>query len=87
MAFDLIKNMWTWFIQDLIGNEMIAVIIIMSIVFMIISSIGIPRKVGVIFMIPLSLSFIFMGYLSWFGWLIIAGAGMIFGTLAYKLYE
>jgi len=87
MTFELISNMWSWFIQDLIGNEIIAIIIIMAIVFMLISSIGIPRKVSIIFMIPISLGFIFMGYLSWFGWIIIAVAGMVFGALTYKLYE
>jgi hypothetical protein len=84
---ELISNIWNWISQDLIGNEIVAGLLVAVVLFMLLSSIGIPRRLGAVFMIPVALGLTFMGVMSWFGWIIIAFAGMMFGYLVYKLYE
>jgi len=87
MAFELIENMWLWFIQEIIGHEIIGSIVLFSIIFAVLLAINLPPRVAIAFMIPVSLGFIANAYLSWFGWLIIGFAGLMFGLIVYTIYE
>jgi len=87
-AFDLIKDMFVWYSTDLIGNDIIAGLIILIVAFIGLSVIGLDNKLILPFMLPLSIGFIGLGYLSsWFGMIIIGFAGIVFGYLVYKLYN
>jgi len=86
-TFDLIMDMWDWISIDLIGNEIIATLIIMVFFMVLLSTIGLPKRIVIVYLIPISISLISLGYVSWFGWLIISFAGILFGYYSYSLYE
>jgi len=86
MSFEIIKDMWNWYAMELIGQEVIAVIGLALLIFLTMGVIGVPKKLILVLMIPAILSMVLMGYIGWFGWLIIGFGGVAFGYFVYKLY-
>jgi len=87
MAFDLLESMFLWYSEDIIGSEIIAGLLIGVGLFALMSVIGLPKKVSFAFLIPISLGFINLSYLTWFGWLIIGLSGLVFGLIVYNIFE
>lgn len=85
--FDIIINMWDWFIQDIIGNEIIASIVVVGALVFLFTDMGLPFKVVGAFMVPVALGMFLAAYMTWFAWLMIMIAGAIMGVLALKLVE
>ena len=86
MAFDLIINIWDWMAGEILGSELVAIVVLMVIIAGMLFKINLPKEIILTFMIPTLLAFTFMAYLSWFGWILIGLVGMIFGIFVLELY-
>ena len=86
MDLSLLKELWLWFNQDLIGNEIVAVIVFLTILFVAFDSLNVPKHFTLALMIPAIFAFTMMGFLSWFGWIIIGICGLIFGMYVLRFY-
>ena len=81
---ELLISMYAWYVQDIIGNEVIAALSFCAVLFMMLSAIRLPKESALAFLIPIAIGLINRAYLDWFGWIIIFIAGLTFGAIAYK---
>jgi len=86
-TFDILTDIYNWIAKDIIGNEQITAIGLSLFIMVTLSNIGMPKRYSIVFLIPVALGLITLGFMSWFGWLIISFAGLIFGYYVYTLYQ
>jgi len=86
MDLSLLANLWNWYLQDIIGNEIVGVTIFIVCVFVGFALLRIPIQLNMIMLLPLIFGFTMLGYLTWFGWLILGLSGLMFGIYVLRIY-
>jgi len=82
----IIADLWEWVRIDIFGSDIIAGLFVLVFIYMAFSSLDLPVPQTVGLTMPAVVAVLFMGYMNWFGWMIVLLAGLLFGVLAYKIY-
>lgn len=82
---DIVTSVWEWIRFDIFGSDILAGIFIIVMLFIAGSSLDLPYSSLMGLLIPPLLAIIFLGHVSWFGWLIIILTGLMFALIVYKV--
>lgn len=82
---NITTSVWEWVRFDIFGSDILAAIFVIVLLYIGGSSLNIPAPALMGLMIPPVIAIIFLGHLSWFGWLIVIITGLMFGLIIYKV--
>lgn len=82
----ILTDIWQWVRFDIFGSDILAGFFVLAFVYAAASSLDLPVPQTVAFTLPVALTLIALGYMGWFGWLIVVVAALLFGVIIYRIY-
>lgn len=81
----ILSELWKWVRVDIFGSDILAGLFIGVWLFIAISANRVSYPMAMGLTLPVVVSIIFLGHLSWFGWVFIIITGLMFGLIVYRV--